>query len=282
MDFTRKARFVADGSMTEVPSEFTFASVVSRDSVWLALLYMALNDLDILSADVAAAYLNAPTGEKVYFRCSVEFGNLAGHYAVLAKALYGLKTSAAAWQNRLAHILEQKMGFTPCRADPNIWMRVGMKLMQDKYYEYILVYIDDILIISHGPKEALTQLDQHFLLKHDSIKEPNLYLGSQIMKHWFSDDPSKSYWAMGSEKYVKDAIHQVKEWLAERNGALKAKAPSVLPSGYRPELDVSEYCNQSNASFFHSHIGILRWAVKLGRIDICTEVSMLAAFLTAP
>ena len=67
MDFTQKARFVADGSTTEVPSEFTFASVVSRDSVWLALLYAALNDLDILSADVAAAYLNAPAGEKVYF-----------------------------------------------------------------------------------------------------------------------------------------------------------------------------------------------------------------------
>ena len=67
MDFTQKARFVADGSTTEVPSEFTFASVVSRDSVWLALLYVAINDLDILSADVAAAYLNAPAREKVYF-----------------------------------------------------------------------------------------------------------------------------------------------------------------------------------------------------------------------
>ena len=66
--------------------------------------------------------------------------------------------------------------------------------MQDKYYEYILVYMDDILIISHEPKEALAQLDQQFLLKRDSIKEPDLYLGSQIMKHCFSDDPSKSYW----------------------------------------------------------------------------------------
>ena len=67
MDFTWKARFMADGSIKEVPSEFTFASVVSRDSVRLALLYAALNDLDMLLADVAAAYLNAPVGEKVYF-----------------------------------------------------------------------------------------------------------------------------------------------------------------------------------------------------------------------
>ena len=87
---------------------------------------------------------------------------------------------------------------------------------------------------------------------------------------------------MGLEKYVKDAIRQVKEWLTEQSGALKAKAPSVLPSGYCPELDVSEYCSQSDASFFHSHIRILCWAVELGRIDICTEVSMLAAFLAAP
>ena len=114
MDFTRKARFVADGSTTEVPSEFTFASVVSRDSVWLALLYVALNDLDILSADVAATYLNAPVGEKVYFRCGAEFGNLAGRYALLTKALYGLKTSAAARRNHLAHVLEQKMCSMPC------------------------------------------------------------------------------------------------------------------------------------------------------------------------
>ena len=102
------------------------------------------------------------------------------------------------------------------------------------------------------------------------------------MKHWFSEDPSKSYWVMGLERYIKDAIRQVKEWLTEQNGALKAKAPSVLLSGYHPELDVSEYCNQSDASFFHSHTGILRWAVELGRIDISTEASMLAAFLAAP
>ena len=114
MDFTRKARFMDDGSTMEVPSEFTFASVVSQASVRLALLYMALNDLDILSANVAAAYLNAPVREKVYSRCGLEFGDLAGRYALLTKTLYGLKTSAVAWRNHLAHILEQIMGFTPC------------------------------------------------------------------------------------------------------------------------------------------------------------------------
>ena len=33
MDFTRKARFVANGSKTDTPSSITYSSVVSRDSV---------------------------------------------------------------------------------------------------------------------------------------------------------------------------------------------------------------------------------------------------------
>ena len=78
MDFTRRARFVANGSTMEVKLERTYASVVSRDSIRIALLYAALNDLDILSGDVAAAYLNAPASGKVYFCCGAEFRHLEG------------------------------------------------------------------------------------------------------------------------------------------------------------------------------------------------------------
>lgn len=46
MDFTRKARFVAGGHMTEAPSSITYSSVVSRDSVRLAFLIAELNNLD--------------------------------------------------------------------------------------------------------------------------------------------------------------------------------------------------------------------------------------------
>ena len=77
---------------------------------------------------------------------------------------------------------------------------------------------------------------------------------------------------MSSEKYVKDAVRQVKELLVKRNQTLKSKAPSVLPSGYRLELDATELCNNDHASYYSSVIGILRWAMELGQIDICTKV----------
>jgi hypothetical protein len=47
--------------MTDAPSSITYSSVVSRDSVRIALMVAALNDLDILSADIGNAYLNAET-----------------------------------------------------------------------------------------------------------------------------------------------------------------------------------------------------------------------------
>jgi hypothetical protein len=74
IDFTQKARFVAGGHVTEPPTSITYSSVVARDSIRIAFLISALNDLDILSADIGNAYLNAYTKEKVHTTCGHEFG----------------------------------------------------------------------------------------------------------------------------------------------------------------------------------------------------------------
>ena len=66
MDLTRKARLVAQGDQVETPSNLTHASTVSRDSICIALLLASLNNLTLLAANVAGAYLNAPCGEKVH------------------------------------------------------------------------------------------------------------------------------------------------------------------------------------------------------------------------
>jgi hypothetical protein len=56
-DFTRKARFITGGHWTDVSSQLTYSSVVTRDSVRIAFLIAALNELDILATDVGNAYL---------------------------------------------------------------------------------------------------------------------------------------------------------------------------------------------------------------------------------
>jgi hypothetical protein len=60
MDFTRKARWVLGGHKLSTPQGSTYASVVSRESVRIALTYAAQNGLEVCAADIRNAYLQAP------------------------------------------------------------------------------------------------------------------------------------------------------------------------------------------------------------------------------
>jgi hypothetical protein len=62
-DFRRKARLVAGGHRTEAPATITYASVVSRETVRLALTIAALNNLEVKVGDVLNAYITAPVKE---------------------------------------------------------------------------------------------------------------------------------------------------------------------------------------------------------------------------
>jgi Reverse transcriptase (RNA-dependent DNA polymerase) len=97
MDLTRKARFVAGGHMTDPPINTTYSSVVSRDSIRIAFLIAALNDLDILACDIQGAYLNTQTKELIYKVVGLEQGkHREGQKAIIKGALYGLKSTGLA------------------------------------------------------------------------------------------------------------------------------------------------------------------------------------------
>ena len=53
----RKARWVKDGHKTPEPDNSTYAGVVTRDSVWIALTYAVLNNRDVCACDIQNAYL---------------------------------------------------------------------------------------------------------------------------------------------------------------------------------------------------------------------------------
>jgi hypothetical protein len=158
MDLTRKARFVAGGHQTDLPKESTYSSVVLLDSIRIAFMLAALNDLDVLSADVQGAYLNAPTKEKVYTIAGLKFGaDKVGRPVLIVRALCGLKSSDARWQDHMAATL-RKANFVSCKGDPDVWMRPQVKPNGDKYWEYVLCFVDDILCASHEPQTDMDYL----------------------------------------------------------------------------------------------------------------------------
>ena len=121
-NFRRKARLVADGHKTNPsppPRSVTYSSVVARDSVQICLLLVALNELDIQLSDIKNAYLTVPCREKVWTIDGIEFGRDAGKPFKIVKALYGLKSSGAAFRSHLAEKLDD-IGFKSSIADPDV------------------------------------------------------------------------------------------------------------------------------------------------------------------
>ncbi len=85
-DFQQKARLVAGGHLTQAPETITYASVVSRATVRLALTFASLNDLEVKVGDVMNAYITAPVMEKVWTILGPKFGHDSGKSAIIVHA----------------------------------------------------------------------------------------------------------------------------------------------------------------------------------------------------
>ena len=60
------------------------------------------------------------------------------------------------------------------------------------------------------------------------------------------------------------------------------KAENPFKMGYYPELDTSLELDLDAASYYLTIIGILRWMIELGRMDIVTNVSLLSSHVAFP
>jgi hypothetical protein len=281
-DLTRKARYVAGGHMTNPPKESVYSSVVSRDSVRIAFTLAALNDLRVMAADVQNAYLNAPTKERCYTTAGLEFGpDNVGRPVLIVRALYGLRSSGARWRDHMATTLRDR-GFKSCLADPDVWMKPNVRPDGFKYWEYVLCYVDDVLAISHEPEMVMEYLATKYTLKAGTVREPTEYLGAEVKKFYLPDDPAKPRWAMSSDLYVKRAIADVERELLQAGQKLRTRVSTPVANGYRPELDATPELDPERANYYQGLIGVLRWMVELGRIDIIVPVSLLSRYLALP
>jgi hypothetical protein len=139
--------------------------------VRLAFLIAGLNNLDVLAGDMTNAYLNALCREKIWFEGGVETGEDRGKVLIKARALYGLKSSGAAWRADLAATLRD-MNFTSSQADPDVWIWSAAT-----HYDMVLVYVDDILVFAKDPKATVNELGKLYEHKPESVHEPDIYLG---------------------------------------------------------------------------------------------------------
>lgn len=139
------------------------------------------------------------------------------------------------------------------------------------------MYVDDILVIAHKPEDVMRILAKTFQLK-DGYASPTRYLGATIKRWRLPGDEEATHWGHSAEEYIKQAIINVEMELTREGKSLQGRFSTPMSPGYRPELDYTPFLNDAAATYYMELIGILRWAVDFGCIDIMVNVSMLSSY----
>jgi hypothetical protein len=107
------------------------------------------------------------------------------------------------------------LDFVSCPADPDVWIRPAKRSDGTDYYDYILLYTDDALVLSENAEKTRIDLGRYFTLKEESIGPPKIYLSGSVRKVQF--DNGVECWAYSSSQYVQAAVKNVEEYLSTRD-----------------------------------------------------------------
>ena len=142
--------------------------------------------------------MTAPCRKNIWTVLVKESGTDQGKKAIIVRALYGLKSSGAAFHAHLADCMSS-IGYSPCRGDNDLWIKPEIDPDGDEYYSYILCYVDDVLVVHHDAITTLIKIDKYFKPKPSSIGDPDIYLGAKLK---YTRAPNYMWcWTLSPSKY---------------------------------------------------------------------------------
>ncbi len=162
----------------------------------------------------------------------------------------------------------KKLGFTPSKAELDIWI----KLSDDGLYEYIATYVDDLLIVSKHPKKYVDLLVNEHQFKLKGTGPISFHLGCDYKKE---DDGTPCY---EPAKYLEKMFVSYERMF----GVKPTPASSPLTHGDHPEIDATVELDLQQIKMHQSMIGSLQWVVQIGRFDVATAVMTMSSFRAAP
>ena len=198
----------------------------------MVIFLAELNQLELWGADVGNAYLEAYTKEKVYIIGPKGFWELEGHTLVISKALYGLRSSGLRWHERFADTLRD-MGYSQSRGDPDVWMKKVKGV-----WEYIAVYVDDLAIASHDPKQVCGTLTGKYKYKLKGVGPLEYHLGCDFGRH------KDGTYRFGPIRYIDKMMGAYENMF----GTTPTVYSTPLEKNHHPELDQSCLLYTSDAA----------------------------------
>ena len=173
------------------------------------------------------------------------------------------------------------VGYNTYLDDPHLWMRPMKRSIDDfKQYEYVLIYVTNILAIGDDTTEVLQNIDKYFVLNPGSLSDTNIYLSAKLNPTRLENGVVA--WSLSLLQYIQESVRKMEQYVKENLGYLwdiPKTAVNPFPCGYEPPLDVLPELDTLISSYYQYHNGILQWMVELGRLDINIEVLILTSHL---
>jgi len=255
---------VAKGYNQQLGRDYTdtFSPVIKSTTLRLVLDVAVTRSWPIRQLDVNNAFLQGTLKEEVYMEQPPGFIDPDNPSFVcrLRKAIYGLKQAPRAWYTELKTYL-LTLGFQNSLADTSLFI-----LQRGKEFVYLLVYVDDILIMGSHKGSIQQVLDA--LAARFSIKDPedlNYFLGLE-------DHRTSKGLHLSQRKYILD--------LLQRYNMINAK-PVGTPMASSPKLTLMSGITLSDPTEYRKLVGSLQY-LAFTRLDIAYAVNRLSQFMHRP
>jgi hypothetical protein len=140
------------------------------------------------------------------------------------------------------------MGFIPSQAKADIWMKDNNNL-----YEYIAVYINDLLIAAKIPKEIVQTLEERHKFKLKGAGPLTYHFGCDYSR----DRDHDGTLCFGPRKYITNMMAQFKNMYSYK----PKECTSPLEKGDNPDVATSEAFDEESIKKYQTMIRCLQWAV---------------------
>jgi len=261
-----KARLVAKGFKQREGVDYNevYAPVSKHTTLRALLAMVAAEDLELHQLDVKTAFLNGELEEDIYMvqPPGYEEGG-PGIACHLKKALYGLKQAPRAWHTKLKGELET-MGFQASETDP------GMYIQRRKESNvYILVYVDDILIIAKD-LELVKDIKKALMTTFDArdLGEAAYFLGWEIKR-----DRVKKTIKVTQQRMTADLVNKY---------GMKNVRPKTTPMSTALKMTKKGEELDTNVYHFSELVGSLLYLSVCTRPDIAQATGAMARYMSRP
>ncbi|KAG3088906.1 hypothetical protein PI124_g16849 [Phytophthora idaei] len=219
--------------------------------------------------DADTAFVKSGLVETVYMSVPLGLENAKDMLCKLAKAIYGLKQAASAW-NKTIHRVFLRNGFKSCGADQCVYVK-GTR----NGYVYVCLYVDGMIIAAKTRdeiREAKEALKSTFKMKE--LGDVKLILGMEI-----DHNKTAGTLMIKQTRYIDDAVERFNQGNAKpvenpcASNMKLSKSMSPTTAEERAEMQTRPY---------RSLIGCLMYITTCTRPDISYVVTQLSRFLENP